>query len=108
MTTTPPLTAVQQRVDEWAARYWGGEYWPPLANLARLVEEVGEVARALNQSHGAKRVKQDEAGAEVGGELADALFALVCIANSTGVDLQQAFDAALDKYRARDEEPLDR
>lgn len=103
--TTEPLTAVQQRVDAWAKRYWGGEYWPPLANLARLVEEVGEVARAVNQQHGAKRVKPDEAGADIGAELADALFALVCIANSSGVDLQRAFDAALEKYRVRDEEP---
>lgn len=101
----PPLTAVQRRVDEWASRYWGGEYWPPLANLARLVEEVGEVARAINQTHGAKRVKPDEAAAEIGAELADALFALVCIANSANVDLQQAFDAMLEKYRTRDEAP---
>lgn len=106
--TTPPLTALQQRVDDWAASYWSGEYWPPLANLARLVEEVGEVARAVNQAHGAKRVKPEEAAAEIGAELADALFALVCIANSTGVDLQQAFDAALEKYRTRDEEPRNR
>lgn len=102
---TAPLTVVQQRVDDWAARYWDGEYWPPLANLARLVEEVGEIARAVNQASGVKRVKQSEAAAEIGPELADALFALVCIANSTGVDLQQAFDATLEKYRTRDEEP---
>lgn len=103
--TPPPLTAIQQRVDAWAEQYWDGEYWPPLANLARLVEEVGEIARALNQTQGAKRVKPHETAAEVGAELADALFALVCIANSTGVDLQQAFDATLEKYRIRDEEP---
>jgi len=101
--TMPPLTVVQAQVDEWAARYWNGQYWPPLANLARLVEEVGEVARAVNQVHGPKRVKPDEEQAEIGGELADALFTLVCIANSTGVDLQRAFDAALEKYQVRDE-----
>ena len=99
-----PLMALQARVEEWAARYWGGEYWPPLANLARLAEEVGEVARAVNQAHGPKRIKPDEADAQLAGEMADALFALLCLANSTGVDLQAAFDATLEKYRVRDEE----
>lgn len=100
-----PITALQREVDAWAARYWGGEYWPPHANLARLAEEVGEVARAINQSYGPKRVKHGEGLSELAGELADALFALLCIANSTGVDLQQAFDITLKKYQVRDEEP---
>ncbi|MCO5176167.1 MAG: nucleotide pyrophosphohydrolase [Thermomicrobiales bacterium] len=99
------LAALQRQVDEWAQRYWAGEYWPPINNFARLAEEVGELARALNQHHGPKRIKPDEAAAEIGAELADVLFALVCIANSTGVDLQDAWDATLEKYRVRDEEP---
>lgn len=98
-----PLAALQAEVDAWAARYWGGEYWPPLANLARLTEEVGEIARAVNQAHGPKRIKPDEAAAQLAGELGDALFALLCLANSTNVDLQAAFDATLTKYRTRDE-----
>lgn len=98
-----PLAALQAEVDAWAARYWGGEYWPPLANLARLTEEVGEIARAVNQAHGPKRIKPDEAAAQLAGELGDALFALLCLANSTNVDLQTAFDATLEKYRVRDE-----
>jgi NTP pyrophosphatase (non-canonical NTP hydrolase) len=98
-----PLDALQAAVDGWAGEHWGGEYWPPHANLARLTEEVGEVARAVNQGYGPKRIKPDEAAANLAGELADALFALVCIANSTGVDLQAAFDATLAKYRTRDE-----
>ena len=98
-----PLAALQAEVDAWAARYWGGEYWPPLANLARLTEEVGEIARAVNQAHGPKRIKPDEAAAQLAGELGDALFALLCLANSTNVDLQAAFDATLAKYRTRDE-----
>ncbi len=101
-----PITSLQHKVDEWAARYWGGEYWPPHANLARLAEEVGEIARAINQSYGPKRVKHGEVTSELGGELADALFALLCIANSTGVDLQREFDATLRKYQVRDEEPF--
>jgi NTP pyrophosphatase (non-canonical NTP hydrolase) len=98
-----PLEELQQIVAGWAERHWNGEYWPPHANLARLTEEVGEIARAVNQRYGPKRVKQDETAAELGGELADALFALLCLANSTGVDLNAAFDATLKKYATRDE-----
>ena len=98
-----PLSQLQAEVDAWAARYWGGEYWPPLANLARLTEEIGEIARAINQAHGPKRIKADEAAAQLAGEMGDALFALFCLANSTGVDLQRAFDTTLEKYRTRDE-----
>jgi NTP pyrophosphatase (non-canonical NTP hydrolase) len=98
-----PLDALQADVRAWAARYWAGTYWPPLANLARLTEEVGEIARAVNQTAGPKRVKTDEARAALGGELADALFALLCLANSLDVDLQAAWDATLEKYRTRDE-----
>jgi NTP pyrophosphatase (non-canonical NTP hydrolase) len=104
-TQQQPLTELQTIVDAWAERYWGGEYWPPLANLARLAEEVGEIARAVNQIHGPKRVKASEAIAQLGAEIGDTLFVLFCLANSTGVDLQAAFDATLDKYRTRDEEP---
>jgi NTP pyrophosphatase (non-canonical NTP hydrolase) len=100
---SPPLAALQSTVEAWAARYWDGEYWPPLANLARLTEEVGEVARAINQSHGPKRIKADEAAAQLAEEMGDVLFVLVCLANSTNVDLQAAFDATLEKYRTRDE-----
>lgn len=99
-----PLAALQAEVEQWAGRYWGGEYWPPLANLARLAEEVGEIARAVNQAHGPKRIKPDEAAAQLAGEMGDALFALLCLANSTNVDLQAAFDATLEKYRVRDVE----
>jgi len=99
-----PLVALQATVTAWAERYWGGEYWPPLANLARLTEEVGEIARAINQAHGPKRIKTDEAAAQLAEEMGDALFVLLCLANSTNVDLQAAFDATLEKYRVRDEE----
>jgi NTP pyrophosphatase (non-canonical NTP hydrolase) len=99
-----PLGRLQDAVDTWASRYWGGEYWPPLANLARLTEEIGEVARAVNQAYGPKRVKETEPAAQLAAELGDALFVLLCLANSTAVDLQVAFDATLEKYRTRDEE----
>ncbi|MDQ3547851.1 MAG: nucleotide pyrophosphohydrolase [Chloroflexota bacterium] len=97
------MTVLQTEVEQWAGRYWDGEYWPPLANLARLTEEVGEIARAINQMHGPKRIKPNEAAAQLASEMGDALFVLLCLANSTGVDLQAAFDGTLEKYRFRDE-----
>ena len=99
------LGELQEQVDAWAARYWGGEYWPPHANLARLTEEIGEIARAINQGYGPKRVKDAETQAQLAEELGDALFVLLCLANSTDVDLHSAFDATLEKYITRDEEP---
>lgn len=96
---------IQQAVHEWAERYWAGDYWPPLANLARLTEETGELARAINQQHGQKRVKSALDAADIESELGDLLFVIGCIANSTGANLQRGFDAALEKYRQRDEEP---
>lgn len=99
-----PATSLQTEIQKWADRYWEGEYWPPLANLARLAEEAGEVARAVNQRYGPKRIKAGESPAELQGELGDLLFVLLCLANSTGVDLQAGFEDALEKYRTRDEE----
>ncbi|HEY8742382.1 MAG TPA: nucleotide pyrophosphohydrolase, partial [Chloroflexota bacterium] len=81
---------------------WGGEYWPPLGNLARLVEEVGEVARLINDRYGYKPKKPDEPEQELALELGDVLFALIALANATGIDLDAAFDAVLEKYRQRD------
>lgn len=98
-------STIQDAVQAWAERYWEGEYWPPLANLARLTEETGELARAINQQYGEKRVKSAQDAAEIEIELGDLLFVIGCIANSTGADLQRGFDSALEKYRVRDEEP---
>ncbi|MEZ4520211.1 MAG: nucleotide pyrophosphohydrolase [Thermomicrobiales bacterium] len=96
---------IQASVQSWADQYWGGEYWPPLANLARLTEEVGELARAVNQQHGEKKVKTRQDRADIEIELGDLLFVIGCIANSTGADLQRGFESALEKYRVRDIEP---
>jgi NTP pyrophosphatase (non-canonical NTP hydrolase) len=98
-----PVTSLQADIQSWADRYWAGEYWPPLANLARLTEEAGEVARAINQHHGPKRVKPEESPAEIQEELGDLLFVLLCLANSVNADLQSGFEHALEKYRVRDE-----
>jgi NTP pyrophosphatase (non-canonical NTP hydrolase) len=94
------LRAAQAAVDV-SIRSLGG-YWPPLANLARLFEECGEVARAVNQVHGPKRRKPGEPEPDVAGELADALYVLLALANSLDVDLDAALRAALAKVSRRD------
>lgn len=97
-----PLHSVQAEIQRWADRNWNGEYWPPLANLARLIEETGEIARLVNQQAGHKRRKSIDDGGELATEFGDALFALTCLANSLDIDLQAGFEQALAKYQARD------
>lgn len=102
---TPPagLRDAQRRVDEWISQFEEG-YWPPLTNLARLVEEVGELARLLNHQFGSKLKKPEENEQEVAEELADVLFVILCMANERGIDLDDAFDGVMQKYRSRDGE----
>lgn len=98
----PGMAGLQQRVQAWCDAEWGGEYWPPLGNLARLIEEVGEVARVINDRYGYKPKKAEEPAQELALELGDVLFTLIALANATGVDLDAGFDAVLEKYRQRD------
>lgn len=95
------LKEAQARVDAWIGRFEEG-YWPPLANLARLTEEVGELARLLNHRFGPKAKKPEEAEQDLGEELADVLFVLLVIANEQGIDLGTALEDVLEKYRVRD------
>jgi NTP pyrophosphatase (non-canonical NTP hydrolase) len=95
------LKKAQQDVDAWISRFEEG-YWPPLANLARLVEEVGELAREINHRFGTKPKRADEPDQDLALELADILFVLICIANEQGIDLDAALEQVLAKYRARD------
>ncbi len=95
------LRDAQRRVDDWISRFEEG-YWPPLANLARLVEEVGELAREVNHRFGSKPKKDSEAEQDLALELADVLFVLITLANSQGIDLSDAFEHVLAKYERRD------
>jgi NTP pyrophosphatase (non-canonical NTP hydrolase) len=95
------LSEAQRRVDAWISQFEEG-YWPPLANLARLVEEVGELAREINHLYGTKPKKKGEPEGDLALELADILFVVLCIANEQGVDLDKAFRAVMDKYQTRD------
>ena len=91
----------QQMVDRWIGQYKEG-YFPPLTNLARLTEEVGELARELNHRFGEKTKKSGEAEGSVAMELADILFVVICLANSQGIDLDQAFAQMMQKVTSRD------
>ena len=95
------LREAQQRVDQWISQYKEG-YFPPLTNLARLSEEVGELAREINHRFGFKTKKKEEAEGSIALELADILFVVICLANSQGIDLDQAFDQVMAKVTTRD------
>src|SRR5262249_57799453 len=85
------LTEAQRRVDNWIDQFEEG-YFDPLTNLARLAEEVGELAREVNHRFGQKTKKQEEPEGDMGMEMADILFVLICMANREGIDLDEAFD----------------
>ena len=91
----------QAAVDRWISQYKEG-YFAPLAILARLTEEVGEVAREVNHRFGQKPKRLDEADGDLALELADVLFVTICLANSQGIDLDQAFERMMQKVTTRD------
>jgi NTP pyrophosphatase (non-canonical NTP hydrolase) len=94
---------IQQEVDAWISQFEEG-YFAPLPMLARLTEEVGELARVLMHQYGGKKPKPGEDPGDVGSEIADAIFVLVCLANSLDIDLDDQFGTMMEKYRVRDAE----
>lgn len=96
------LREIQQEVDHLIREEWHSHYWAPLSSLARLTEEVGELAREINHSYGEKPKKASEGDSDVAAELGDILYILAALANSTGVDLDAAFNQVMSKYRQRD------
>jgi NTP pyrophosphatase (non-canonical NTP hydrolase) len=101
------LRDVQQQVDAYIGQFREG-YFPPLVNLARLAEEVGELARDLNHREGKKTRKPDEPEGDLAGELGDILFVLVVLANQHGIDLSDAARRTLEKYQVRDADRWER
>lgn len=95
------FSAAQQVVDRWIGQYKEG-YFSPLTNLARLTEEIGELAREINHRFGEKPKRPDEAEGSLALELADILFVVICIANSQHIDLDDAFAAMMAKVTSRD------
>ena len=96
------LTDAQRRVDAWVSQFEEG-YFHPLTNLARLAEEVGELAREVNHRFGQKTKKPEEPEGDLGMEMADILFVLICMANREGIDLEAAFDQMMEKVETRDD-----
>ena len=91
----------QKTVDDWIQSH-GIRYFNELTNMAQLTEEVGEVARIIARRHGEQSEKPSDKDKDLGEELADVLFVLLCLANQTGVDLQASFDSKLKIKTERD------
>lgn len=97
------ISQAQQTVDEWI-KTTGVRYYNELTNMAILTEEVGEVARIIARKYGEQSFKESDKKHELGEELADVLFVLMCIANQTGVDLTTELNKNLEKKTNRDTE----
>ena len=96
------LGDVQQEIDHLIKQEWHSNYWTPLSSLARLTEEVGELAREINHRYGEKPKKASEGAGNIAAEMGDILFILASLANSIGVDLDAAFEEVMAKYQQRD------
>lgn len=101
--STLTLGEAQQRVDEWIKTY-GVRYYSELTNMAVLTEEVGELARIMARTYGDQSFKKSDLKKNLPDEMADVLFVLICLANQTGVNLEEAFKKNLEKKTGRDAE----
>lgn len=97
------IKSLQNTVDEWIKSH-GVRYFDELTNTAMLMEEVGEVARIMARRYGEQSEKESDKNKDLGDELADVLFVLVCLANQTGIDLEEAIQKNFDKKTKRDSE----
>ncbi len=91
----------QKEVDDWINEH-GVRYFNELTNMAQLTEEVGEVARIIARRYGEQSEKESDRDKDLGEELADVMFVVLCLANQTGINLQVAFDKKMDKKTKRD------
>ncbi len=97
------IKEAQLQVDNWIKQY-GIRYFNELTNMAILTEEVGEVARIIARRYGEQSEKESDKHKDLGDELADVLFVLICIANQTGINLEEALKKNLNKKTNRDSE----
>lgn len=95
------IKEAQKIVDEWIQTV-GVRYFNELTNMAMLTEEVGEVARIIARRYGEQSEKESDKDRDLGDEMADVLFVLICLANQTGVDLEEALQKNLEKKTKRD------
>ena len=97
------LRSAQEQVDQWIKTV-GVRYFNELTNLGILVEEVGELSRLMVRTYGEQSFKESDKGRELGDEMADVLWVLICLANQTGVDLTAALQKNFEKKNIRDAE----
>ncbi|GAE34580.1 nucleotide pyrophosphohydrolase [Halalkalibacter akibai] len=97
------MKQMQEEVDTYIGQFKEG-YFSPLAMLARMTEEVGELAREVNHFHGEKPKKSTEEANTMEQEMGDILFVLICFANSLNIDLEEAFDLVMNKFEVRDKD----
>ena len=94
------LKEIQKKINDWIAHHGG--YWPPLSMLSAIVEEIGEVAKEVNHLEGFKPKKPDKTSTNLGEEIADVMFALVCLANFYKIDINSELEVVIKKYSIRD------
>ncbi|SMG07794.1 NTP pyrophosphatase, house-cleaning of non-canonical NTPs [Marivirga sericea] len=97
------IAEAQAQVDEWIKTI-GVRYFNELTNMTILTEEVGELARIMARKYGEQSFKESDKGAELGDEMADVLWVLICLANQTGVDLTEALQKNIEKKTKRDKD----
>ena len=97
------IKEAQQTVDQWVTTI-GVRYISELTNMAILTEEVGEVARIMARKYGDQSFKKSDEEVDLADEMADVLFVLICLANQTGIDLEEALRKNLDKKTKRDKD----
>ena len=95
------IEEAQKKVDDWIKTY-GVRYFNELTNMAVLTEEVGELARIMSRRYGEQSEKESDKNKDLGDEMADVLWVLICLANQTGVDLTKALEKNFDKKTSRD------
>ena len=101
MKNTIGIEGAQKKVDNWIKEF-GVRYFSELTNMAMLTEEVGEVARIIGRRYGEQSEKESDKNKDLGNEMADVLFVLLCLANQTGVNLEEALEKNLNKKTIRD------
>ncbi|KOP83221.1 nucleotide pyrophosphohydrolase [Cytobacillus solani] len=97
------MKELQTEVDEYIGQFKEG-YFSPLAMLARMTEELGELAREINHQYGEKPKKSSEKDKAIEEEMGDMLFVLICLANSLNIDLEKAHDLVMNKFNTRDKD----
>jgi len=97
----------QDEIDQWLKGF-EKPYWAPLSQLARMVEEIGELSRILNHKYGDKVKKETEKPDDIEDELGDILFTVICLANSEGINLDEALNKVINKSKTRDADRFDK